>query len=149
MSESDSKQLEMIFIQFLKFLQESSNETYASKSVDEKIVDVYFGKTEKGDDVIKVTGKRDGKAVTKDRATLTFSVGELVCFKVQQDAKGKHRFCLTSSPLAGPTSSPLPGSPLPITSGKMLYQITSRTPKTFYYGCSDKEGMGGKIVIKN
>lgn len=145
---SEEEQLFKLFMEFLRRQSESSSSVVASAEVKEKVVEVYFAKDAQGQAVIKVTGRKDGKPVTKAKASLSFMVGDLVCFDIHQELGGKHKFCLTASPLGGPMSTPLAGSPLPMSSGKMVYQITKDTPKMFYYGASDVEGMGGKITVK-
>lgn len=151
-SSSEEEQLDQLFKLFLDFLrrqsESSSSAAMATADVKEKVVEVYFAKDAQGQNVIKVTGRKDGKPLTKAKASLSFMVGDLVCFDIHQEMTGKHMFCLTASPLGGPMATPLPGSPLPMASGKMIYQVTKDTPKTFYYGACDKEGMGGKIVVK-
>lgn len=147
-SSSSSDQIELLYALFLDFIKAYNNRASLSgasenKIIKEKVLKISIEKMPAGD-VMVVEGKvKDGKRGSRINPTLSVRVGERICFDVMQYAGGKHQFAL----FAKGSAVPLAGSPVPLQSGKMCYNITADTPKSFQYGALDDPSLSGIINV--
>jgi hypothetical protein len=75
-------------------------------------------------------------------------------FSVDQDknehGKYSHKIVLTEHPMGGIHKKPIqpvPSSFAPMATGTFCFEVTERTPKYFYYQCTEHTHEGGLIVV--